>query len=251
MLSAGPRPSLKSHAHGDLGAALTKLAHSHRAFEHPLFQALQTVKLTPTAAGRLLKNYDAHASHLRRLLLKAATIMPESAVGYILENVRNEYGNGVDSGRHQLQLQDVAYKAGNSSEDYRRFAVEEGVRQFIKIVTPYYFPLHISPSDYTPLLCERLAPLSKAAIAAGAITATELMAVEEFKALQLAFRQFNLQDHIWFDHVRVEEEHSDDSIALALYFLEHGQGFEAVELGLTAVLDANVHLYDGLLSAIS
>jgi len=262
MLSAGPKTSLKfqyncqigtskSGANVDLGQTLADFAQGHAAFKHPLFQALQTTKLTAPAAGRILKNYDAHASHLRRLLLKAATIMPESAVGFILENVRNEYGNGVDSGRHQLQLQDLAGKAGNSREDYRQFAIEEGVRQFIKIVTPYYFPLQISAPNYDCALSERIAPLCKAAIAAGAITATELMAVEEFKALQIAFSHFDLQDHIWFDHVQVEAEHSGESIALALYFLENPLNFDAVEFGLLSVLEANIHLYDGLLQALA
>ncbi|CAN5419425.1 hypothetical protein BH11CYA1_BH11CYA1_43030 [soil metagenome] len=227
----------------DMGQALTDFAQKHTAFEHPLFKALESRKISRSSAGRLLKNYDAHASHLRRLLLKAATIMPESAVGFILENVRNEYGNGVDSDRHQLQLQDVAFSAGVSKSDYRRYSVESSVKTFIKNVTPLYFPL-----DHHK---EKKGIYAKAAIAAGAITATELMAVEEFKALQTAFRQFDLQDHIWFDHVRVEEEHSGDSIALALYFLTRYQSFEAVEFGLNSVLDANIHLYDGLLATLT
>ncbi len=236
MLSAAQR-SLKSNANSDLSLTLRQFAGAHRAFDHPLFRALESVQFSPAAAGHLLKNYDAHASHLRRLLLKSATIMPESAVAFILENVRNEYGNGVNSDRHQLQLQSVALQAGNSASAYRAFTVEKGVKSFIKEVTPFYYPLKLATS------------LSKAAIAAGAITATELMAVEEFKALQIAFKQFGLQDHIWFDHVMVEQEHSDDSIALALYFLERGH-FDAVEFGLSSVLDANMHLYDGLLATI-
>ena len=52
-------------------------------------------------------------------------------------------------------------------------------------------------------------------------------------------------------HVRVEEEHSGDSIALALYFLTRNHSFEAVEFGLTGVLNANMHLYDGLLATLT
>lgn len=234
----------------DMSLALRNFANQHDAFNHPLFSALRTDKITRTAAGRLLKNYDAHASHLRRLLLKAATIMPESAVGFILENVRNEYGNGIDSERHQLQLQDVAFRAGVSKDDYRHYSVEKSVKKFIKAVTPLYFPIEQHTAKHEPQFQRQTSAMSKAAIAAGAITATELMAIEEFKALQIAFEQFDLQDHIWFDHVRVEEEHSSDSIALALYFLNRHQSYEAVEFGLSGVLDANIHLYDGLLATI-
>lgn len=249
MTSATKR-SLKS-LDSDLSVALQKFVEEHPVSRHALFAALNEVELTVESGGRLLKNYDAHASHLRRLLLKSATLMPESAVGFILENVRNEYGNGVDSDRHQLQLQDVAYQAGNSKDDYRKFAVESGVKRFIKDVTPYYFPISQTLAEHSPTLKNRMRGLSRAAIAAGAITATELMAVEEFKALQIAFRTFDLQDHIWFDHVRVEQEHSGDSIALALYFLERHNSFAAVEFGLKGVLDANVLLYDGLLATLN
>jgi hypothetical protein len=238
-------------ANPDMELALRNFAKVHQAFEHPLFKALRTKKITVEAVGRLLKNYDAHASHLRRLLLKAATIMPESAVGFILENVRNEYGNGVDSERHQLQLQDVAFCAGVSRDQYKNYAVEKSVKTFIKAVTPLYFPSEQHTTKHAPQIKEQTRSLSKAAIAAGAITATELMAVEEFKALQIAFQQFSLQHHIWFDHVRVEEEHSGDSIALALYFLNQNQSFEAVEFGLNGVLNANMHLYDGLLATLN
>jgi hypothetical protein len=237
-------------SNADMSLALRNFANQHDAFSHPLFTALKTEKITVASAGRLLKNYDAHASHLRRLLLKAATIMPESAVGFILENVRNEYGNGIDSERHQLQLQNVAFSAGVSSEDYKSYSVEKSVKTFIKAVTPLYFPIEQHTAKHAPQFNKQTSALSKAAIAAGAITATELMAVEEFKALQIAFKQFDLQNHIWFDHVQVEEEHSGDSIALALYFLTRHQSFEAVEFGLRGVLDANIHLYDGLLATI-
>ncbi|MBP9091181.1 iron-containing redox enzyme family protein [bacterium] len=235
----------------DMTLAIRNFANEHVAFNHPLFTALRANKITLASAGRLLKNYDAHASHLRRLLLKAATIMPESAVGFILENVRNEYGNGIDSDRHQLQLQDVAFSAGVSRDDYRNYSVEKSVKTFIKKVTPLYFPIAQHTDKHAPKFKKQTRALSKAAIAAGAITATELMAVEEFRALQIAFRQFDLQDHIWFDHVRVEEEHSSDSIALAHYFLSRHQSYEAVEYGLRGVLDANIDLYDGLLATIT
>ena len=248
---AEPQISLREVlSNTDMSLALSNFAKEHAAFNHPLFAALRANKITLAAAGRLLKNYDAHASHLRRLLLKAATIMPESAVGFILENVRNEYGNGIDSERHQLQLQDVAFSAGVSRDDFRNYSVEKSVKTFIKVVTPLYFPIAQHTAKHTPKFMKQTSALSKAAIAAGAITATELMAVEEFKALQIAFKQFDLQDHIWFDHVRVEEEHSSDSIALALYFLTRHQSYEAVEFGLRGVLDANIHLYDGLLATI-
>jgi Iron-containing redox enzyme len=217
----------------------------HPAASHPLFERLNSGYLTQTQAGSLLRNYDAHASHLRRLLLKAATIMPEKAVGYILENVRNEYGNGRADDRHQLQLQDLAWQTGISPQAYNKYAIKPGIKTFIKDVTAYYYPLGNFGGNARQFK-------SRAAVAAGAITATELLALEEFKSLQKAFIAFDQQHHIWFNHVTIECEHLEDSVSLALYFLEENSALEAdVLFGLTGVLDATVHLYDGLLACLS
>jgi hypothetical protein len=191
-------------------------------------------------AASLLKNYDAHASVLRRLLLKAATLMPEPAVGFVLENVRNEYGNGNYADNHQNQLQDVVWQLGITREQYAEIPVTKPIKQFIREATRFYYP----PCGSLP------SGLNRAAVVAGAITATELLAIEEFKALQRAFTHFGLEHHIWFHHVMIEEEHSDESVALAVYFIENHGAEKAVEYGLNGVLDANVHLYDGLLQAI-
>lgn len=223
---------------------LRQVVLAHPAAQHPLFERLNQGKLTQAEAGALLRNYDAHASHLRRLLLKAATIMPEQAVGYILENVRNEYGNGRAEDRHQLQLQDLAWQIGVTAEAYNRFAIKPGIKTFIKDVTAFYYPLN--------RFSDRKTIKSRAAIAAGAITATELLALEEFKCLQKAFVGFGQEHHIWFDHVTIECEHLEDSVSLALYFLEGNSALEADLLcGLHGVLNASVHLYDGLLACIS
>jgi hypothetical protein len=249
---------------------LRDFAAAHPASSHPLFSALDksrdslSLNLSQLQAGALLRNYDAHASHLRRLLLKAATIMPECAVGYILENVRNEYGNGNPDDRHQLQLQDLAWQVGLSREQYDGFAIASGIKTFIDGVTAYYYPVNTNQKNNLPEDLDYLRDDSidgfldvsfckRAAVAAGAITATELLAVEEFKSLQKAFTPFGLAGHIWFDHVAIECEHFEDSVNLALYFLDlkekQGLDFEAdVLLGLKGVLDANIHLYDGLLS---
>lgn len=220
---------------------LLALAAEHPCSRHPLFEALENTKLTIRQAGRLLKNYDAHASVLRRLLLKAATFMPEAAVGYVLENVRNEYGNGDYSKNHQFQLQDVAWRTGVSKHDYAVIPVESGIKRFITEATFYYSPG-----------CGSLPEgMMKAAVAAGAITATEILAIKEFRQLQHAFRAFELEHHIWFHHVAIEEEHTDESLALALYFIEHHHADDSVEYGLRGVLDANMFLYDGLLTCIA
>jgi hypothetical protein len=76
---------------------------------------------------------------------------------------------------------------GVSREDYKSYSVEKSVKTFIKAVTPLYFPIDQHTAKHAPQFKEQTSALSKAAIAAGAITATELMAVEEFKALQIAF----------------------------------------------------------------
>jgi hypothetical protein len=166
--------------------------------------------------------------------------MPEEAVGFILENVRNEYGNGNANDRHQLQLIDVAMSAGITPEQFALAPIQPGVRAYIKTVSPYYYPLNRQwPHHYR-----------RAAIAAGAVTATELLAIKEFEAMQRAFSKLGLGHHIWFDHVAVEVEHSDESLQLALYFIERYSAGDAVEFGMRGVLDANVLLYDGLLAAV-
>lgn len=222
-------------------ARLLELAESHACSQHRLFAELESKHLTVQQAGRLLKNYDAHASVLRRLLLKAATFMPEPAVGYVLENVRNEYGNGDYSKNHQWQLQDVAWQAGVQEADYHEFAVEPSIKQFINKAAAFYSP----ECGTVP------AGMLKAAISAGAITATEILAIKEFRFLQKAFSRFGLEHHIWFHHVTIEEEHSDESLSLALYFVKHHAAWQSVEFGLTGVLTANIDLYDGLLASIA
>jgi hypothetical protein len=219
---------------------LLKVASGHPCSNHPLFEALATRTLSVDQAGCLLRNYDAHASVLRRLLLRAAAFMPEPAVGFVLENVRNEYGNGDYSRNHQAQLRNVASAAGVPQADYATAKINTHIRQFISLATTFYCP----PRDSIP------PGMLKAAIAAGAITATEVLAIKEFRYLQMAFSRFGLGDHIWFDHVSIEAEHSDDSLSLALYFTEHHHAIDSVEFGLRGVLDANVKLYDGLFECI-
>src|SRR5579885_494292 len=146
---------------------LRQKAYSHPCASHPLFQFLKTETLTCAQVAALLHNYDAHATALRRLLLKAATIMPEEAVTYVLENVRNEYGNGNPDHRHQLQLLDLAYQAGVTPAELEACRLEPGVRDYISRVNSLYFP----QSDYEEN------QLHAAATAGGAITATELLAL--------------------------------------------------------------------------
>jgi hypothetical protein len=212
-------------------------ASQHPCAQHRLFDALADWQPDAASAAALLKNYDAHAAVLRRLLLSAATLMPEPAVGFVLENVRNEYGNGIYANNHQQQLRDVASACGVTDECWNGARVEAGVRRFIRDAIRYYRP---SPEM----------PGKKAAIAAGAITATELLAISEFRALQVSFAKVGLGTHIWFNHVLIEEEHCDESLMLALYFIEKGFG-DSVGIGLQGVLNANVHLYDGLLAAMT
>lgn len=221
---------------------IVSLARIHACSRHALFAALADSRLQLTArrAGLLLRNYDAHASLLRRLLLKASTLMPEPAVGYILENVRNEYGNGNYAANHQEQLREVARAAGCSTEKFLAMPIMPGIRRFLQKVSRFYYP--VKRVEFSSLL--------KPAIAAGAITATELLAVEEFRALHRAFTGIGCGDHVWFNHVLIEQEHTDESVALALYFAQKHQAFEAVKVGLEGVLDANVDLYDGLLEAL-
>lgn len=218
---------------------LLDCARDHECARHPLFDALAQIELSVNQCGALLRNYDAHAAVLRRLLLRAATIMPEKAVGFILENVRNEYGNGKQEHRHELQLLDLAHCAGVSRALFDGAQIQQGVRDYLKTVVEFYNPRGQFPERFF-----------RPAIAAGAITATEILALEEFRAMQKAFARRNLQNHVWFDHVNVEAEHTDESLALALFFIEEYQQDEAVYFGLNGVLDANCRLYDGLLAAL-
>ncbi len=219
---------------------LVKIARAHPCATHPLFQVLRTTRLTHDQAGALLRNYDAHASVLRRLLLKAASIMPDSAVGFVLENVRTEFGAGNYEDRHQLQLLDLACQCGISLKEFNSFPIQPGVKSFIKSVTPLYFPLHQKSHTNE----------HKAAISAGAITATEILAIDEFESMQVAFKHFGLDKHIWFDHVTVEVEHQAESLALAQHFIDEFDQPSAVLRGLKGVLAANTLLYDGFLAAI-
>lgn len=216
------------------------IALDHPCAKHPLFDHLRNDRFEVRQIAAMLRNYDAHASVLRRLLLKAACLMPEPAVGFILENVRNEYGNGDYSKAHQWQLKDLAQQAGVTPEVFNSCRIEAGTKKFIQTAARFYDPKPASAANFM-----------RAAVSAGAITATEILALEEFKALQDAFRQFDLQHHIWFDHVSVEAEHTDESIQLAEYFIDRHNATTAVEHGLNGVLDANVHLYDGLLAALN
>jgi hypothetical protein len=236
-LKAGRVPS--SVPKEKMAATAREMAAEHPCARHPLFDYLDRTKLNHQQICGFLANYDAHASLLRRLLLKAATIMPEEAVGYILENVRNEYGNGNPDHRHQLQLHDLSVRAGVSVEELQKAPLEAGVKKYMEQVPQFYFP---EPSGQESLL---MTP----AISAGAITATEILAIEEFRHMQNSFAFFGLDQHIWFDHVTVEVEHSEDSVALAVFFADTEDGVESVLKGLKSVLDANVHLYDGLLAA--
>jgi hypothetical protein len=236
-VSTAVAPKLLS-SHGE---QLMAIAFSHACARHRWFEAVAGLNPSNAQIAALLRNYDAHASVLRRLLLKAATLMPETAVGFILENVRNEYGNGDNKNRHQLQLIDLAHAAGVSSEEFHRARIEEGVRDYIDQVIPFYYPhkTELNKKMYRP------------AVAAGAITATEVMALEEFRAMHKAFARRGLGKHIWFDHLTVEAEHTGESVALAVHFIENFDGLEAVVYGLTGVLQATVRLYDGLYEALT
>jgi hypothetical protein len=227
---------------------LLDLARRHPCSQHAIFETLSDIHLGVPAAAALLRNYDAHAGVLRRLLLRAAGIMPEPAVGFVLENVRNEYGNGNYADNHQRQLKDVATCAGVSQDSWRQAKIQPGIRRFIRQAVRYYHP---TASVIAGAGEHNGTRLSAPAVCAGAITATELLAVSEFKALQKAFACFGLSHHRWFDHVTIEEEHSGESLRLALYFAESGELYKSVEVGMKGILDANVDLYDGLLAAVA
>lgn len=219
---------------------LRRKAEEHSCASHPLFEFLENNELSNRQVASLLRNYDAHASVLRRLLLNAATLMPEEAVPYVLENVRNEYGNGDYSRNHQGQLRDLAFSCGVSSDDFHNAEIQVGVKEFIKEATRFYSPKRELPDG-----------MKVAAVVSGAITATELLAIKEFVCMQKAFSRRGMQHHIWFHHCSIELEHSDESVALAMYFVEKQNELASVEYGLNGVLDANIHLYDGLLSSIA
>jgi len=216
---------------------LRDLAKNHAASRHPF---LQGPRLSARQAINLLFNYDAHASLLRRLLLNAAGKMPEPAVGFILENVRNEYGNGNYDHCHQGQLRDLMFKLAMLAPGVHPDRISSGVRAYMKAVVEFYDPTNAETNDngfYLP------------AVIAGAISATEIMALDEFRSLFQTFHDFKLQKHIWFDHVTVEAEHTDEALALAEYFLASASAKKAVEYGFNGVLDANCHLYDGLMES--
>lgn len=224
----------------DVSRSLQQLVKQHPCSSHKMFWFLPQSILSLTQVAALLRNYDAHATILRRLLLQAATRMPEPAVGFVLENVRNEYGNGNYARNHQAQLKDVVYLAGVSEELFQKQPVMPGVQSFMDKVGAFYFPeARQIPSG-----------LEAAATAAGAITATEMLAIEEFRCLQKVFAEFNLDKHIWFDHVLIEQEHWQESLALVMHFLRAPEAVASVEYGLQGVLDANVDLYDGLIAAV-
>lgn len=219
---------------------LQAIAHAHPCANHRLFDYLRREKFDIKAAGALLRNYDAHASVLRRLLLKTAGIMPEAAATFILENVRTEYGAGDPQARHQLQLLDLSHKIGIGDQVFKKFRIEDGIKKFIKNVCPLYYPIkNKNPNKYC-----------NAAVAAGAITATEILAIAEFSAAQIYFSQAGLAHHIWFDHVYIEVDHAEESQALARYFIEIGK-MDDLMYGFNSLLDTNIHLYDGLLAALS
>lgn len=224
----------------DVGEELRVLAAAHPCSSHRLFDVLESVTMDLGQVASLLRNYDAHASVLRRYLLRAAAIMPEEAVPLVLENVRNEYGNGDYQRNHQGQLRDLAYKCGLQESVYMAARIEDGIKRFIKEAMRFYCPKRSYFLEH----------LKMPAIVAGAITATEILAVKEFAMLQKAFAHLGLAEHHWFHHVTIEEEHRDESVALAIYFTEKYSAFESVKVGLMGVLDANVHLYDGLLSSL-
>ncbi len=207
-----------------------------------MFEQLRSQVPTAHQAVSLLQNYDAHAALLRRLLLFAAQAMPEPAVGFILENVRNEYGNGSYDKCHEGQLRDLMELVADKSKiEMPQPRVAAGVREYLKEVVRFYMPgRHGAPEGFY-----------RPAIIAGAITATELMALEEFRAMQVAFRHFGVSEHRWFDHVTVECEHGDESLALADFFITNRDCRDAVEYGFLGTLDCNVSLYSGLLEAVS
>ncbi len=224
----------------EICAHLRAIAERHPCSSHPLFDYLEKNELSNRQVAALLRNYDAHASVLRRFLLNAAAIMPEFAVPFVLENVRNEYGNGDYSKNHQDQLRDLVWASGISRDEYFSCKIEKGVSDFLRDAAKFYSPRrHNLGGKFKP-----------AAVVAGAISATEILAIKEFAFIQKPFFKRGLEHHIWFHHVFIEAEHTDESLELALCFMDSANGMKSVEHGLNGVLDANLHLYDGLLSSL-
>lgn len=221
----------------DFSQRLLDIAEQHPCSRHPLFEYLEANQLSNKQVAALLRNYDAHASVLRRLLLSAAAIMPEHAVPFVLENVRNEYGNGDYSRNHQDQLRDLVWSCGISREEFFQSKVQKGISLFIQAATSFYS-------------AKSSGGMKTAAIVAGAITATEILAIKEFTYIQKPFFERGLQHHIWFHHLTIEEEHTDESLMLARCFESSPAGVKGVEFGLSGILDANLNLYDGLLAAL-
>lgn len=234
-------PLPESNARDLFAAKLLNLANDHPCSKHPLFAYLEESELNDMQVASLLRNYDAHASVLRRYLLNAAAMMPEYAVPFVLENVRNEYGNGDYSGNHQDQLRDLVWSCGIKRESYFSCKIQAGISKFLKDASKFYSPKNSG----------EVKGMRKAAIIAGAITATEILAIKEFASIQKPFARRGLGHHIWFHHVEIEAEHTDDSLNLALCFSDSKAGLEGVLYGLRGVLDSNMHLYDGLLCAIT
>jgi hypothetical protein len=240
-------PVIQTTDFSDLAKQLKARAQVHHCHEHALFGFLEEHELNRRQITALLANYNRHAGLLRRLLLLASSLMPEDAVTYVLENVRNEYGNGNPNLRHELQLLDLAEHCGISREDLDAVPISSGVRNYTLIAPGYYFPFVEVDARH---LYSGTSELHKAAVAAGAITATEYMAIKEFQYLQKAFTRLGYENHIWFEHVSIEVEHQDESIALADYFMRKHNLIESLLHGFDGMLDANNHLYDGLLQAL-
>ncbi len=102
-------------------------------------------------------------------------------------------------------------RAGVSVEELQKAPLEAGVKKYMEQVPQFYFPEQIGHESV----------LMTPAISAGAITATEILAIEEFRHMQNSFAFLGLHQHIWFDHVTVEVEHSEDSVALAVVLCRH------------------------------
>ena len=226
---------------------LKSLILEHPCANHEWFKLMEETQIRPEKLVRFLINYDVHATLLRRLLLKAACIMPEPAVGYILENVRTEYGSGDYKKAHQLQLLDLLKTLAikfNIQVEGEVKKVSEGVRQYLNEIPAFYIPDEESTDGVNTFEAQ--------AISAGAIGATELLAMKEFSSMKRAFDVYSLGDHIWFDHVRHEKEHAEDSFDLIKYFLQLDESnTESIELGIGGVLMCNTSLYDGFLEALS
>ncbi|HEY9712066.1 MAG TPA: hypothetical protein V6C72_01275, partial [Chroococcales cyanobacterium] len=143
MNSLSRTPSHVSFGAGTSASSIEKLeqaALSHQCARHAFFSFVAENEIERPQIAALLKNYDAHASVLRRLLLKTCTIMPDEAVGFVIENVRNEYGNGMSEDRHQNQLRDLARQARVTTEEWQSAPIFDGVREFIRRANIFYNP---------------------------------------------------------------------------------------------------------------